>query len=183
MLLGLTCSCSSAPSEGDYLAAPDDSIVTFGVHPLTLNEPLFYRLREQIERSRNGDPIHLLKVEILGLPSWVVVDHIRAIKLPFPGHKGIPEVGDSEAVRHEYEPSEPVTDVTLTRPCPANGTSDCPAWSLIAELHMTEDRPWKSTGLRITYEVDGHQYVQEYHDGLIGASTVLEPPSLSPSPG
>jgi hypothetical protein len=181
LLLGtsLAISCSSSPTQGIYLK-PISGQVLISLTQVKVNEPLFLAALDVIEREPGTEPIHLLKVEVLGLPKTVVLDRVGAIRFPsqIPGRTGIyqGEEGTTAGIDFRLE-MKPVDSITLRKPCVGGANDLCPGWYFMAEVHMTAPGTWTSRGTRVTYEVKGHTYYQDFGK-LIGATTGTAPPTL-----
>jgi hypothetical protein len=131
------------------------------------------------ERRGNGtDPIHLLRVEALGVPQGLVVDRIGA--LPVAGHDEAPIMLGNEAEVASVGPKlVPVDTVTVRRACLGGGNDFCPGWKFFAIVHLTAPGSYVTHGVRITYQVQGRTYYQDVAT-FFGLTTGSVPPTMPP---
>jgi hypothetical protein len=160
---------------GDYLTPVSGSLLN-SLESVRPGDPAFFALW-QADWRENAPQIHLLRVDILGLPSALKVDRVGAIKLDGT-ERGVSEVDtgvDGKATLLPY--MIPVNRVTLHQVCLGGGNSRCPGWYVVGEIHATKPGVYRSSGVRVLYEVEGHEYYQDFAI-LIGISSTTEAPTL-----
>jgi hypothetical protein len=177
-LLGLvSCGGSTGPVEGGYLIPVAPGSLLNSLQSVTPGTPVFFDVYDADWRPNNPQ-IHLLKVEVLGLPKQLVIDRIGAINIETSRQPGISEVAtaaDGEA--HLLPLMVPVDHVTIGRDCLHGGNALCPGWYVVGEIHATAAGVYRSSGVRVWYEANGHTYFQDF-GLLIGISSTTEAPEL-----
>lgn len=137
--------------------------------------PLVYSLWEAGWRQKSP-PIHLLRVEILGVPKQLVVDRTGAVRLAPPYQGGVRMV--SSVPDGVLASTVPVNTVIFRQVCLGGGNELCPGWYLVGELHAIAPGAYRAGPVRITYEAGGHEYYQDFHRYLDISSDSTEPPPL-----
>lgn len=119
--------------------------------------------------AQGSRPIHVLSVEILGVPDGMKVEGLYFYR----SREGGRPMGPSERIRPFLRP---VDSVVFDPP------SEERRWVLIAGVYATAPGSYKTKGLRVCYEVDGRRGCESYRYNLeIGTKTTAadskEPPS------
>ncbi|HVE46665.1 MAG TPA: hypothetical protein VNA57_07960 [Acidimicrobiales bacterium] len=164
-------------SQEEFLV-PFNSVNTWGAKSVKIGEPLFAGL--DIPRPKLRQPVHLLRVEMLGVPDGMVIDGVWAVRFSeYKGNYVGVTRGDEEAKRLRPH-FHPVTDVILDPRCPPEarcfpappgGGVSAQDWFLVAEYHMTKPGRFETAGFKVTAKVGGRTLSQSFEGKRIYAKS------------
>jgi len=170
------CGASKTASSGEALVGTK-SHLHISTNQARVGEPLLMRVWDA--GVRGGRPAHLLRAELVGVSRGLSVDGIWAVSysesVPLAYHLG--GARGWEWVRKFRPYSHPISDVVLDPRCPPQahcqqvGPDLYQDWYLYAQVHVTGPGQVRTTGLKVTYEVDGNLYEQTLTSQTIGANT------------
>lgn len=164
----LLAACGNGSAQEEFLV-PHNSAWTVGAKFVKIGEPLFAGL--DIPKPKARQPVHLLRVEMLGVPDGMVVDGVWAVR--FSEYKGnyigvTRGAKEGEGLRPNYHP---VSDAILDPRCPPEarcspvppgGGVAAQDWFLVAEYHITKPGRFETAGFKVTAKVGGRTLTQSF---------------------
>lgn len=171
--MGVTACGSHGVQPGDALWFSGG--IGNGLSMVHVGEPVFLGM-SPLRANPGTHLIHLLRVDVLGVPDGLVIDHVWAERFSIHGGTGLGEDRGFDAPARERINLHEVDTVMLDPMCgPAAKCLQHPGqpypptqdWYLAIQAHISRPGAFGPTrDLRIVYEVDGQQYEQTVHDRI-----------------